>query len=85
MNTAQPQPTPGADSDSELNALTNQLTQIAEKAPSHRLMLIALLSTYKAVASVHPCCTRFAATAALQVGGDLLMRHLGSQPAGPLY
>lgn len=85
MNTAQPQPTPGADSDSELNALTNQLTQIAEKAPSHRLMLIALLSTYKAVATVHPCCTRVAATAALQVGGDLLMQNISSRPSGPIH
>ena len=85
MNTAQPQPTPGADSDSELNALTNQLTQIAEKAPSHRLMLLALLSTYKAVAVVHPCCTHFAAKAALQVGGDLLVRSLNTQATGPIH
>lgn len=85
MSTDHPQAQPGQTGDADLNALTHQLTLIAEKAPSHQLMLIALISTYKAVALVHPCCTRDAAQVALQVGGDLLMRHLGSQPVGPLH
>lgn len=68
-----------------LNDLVNQLVLIAEQAPSHRLMLIALISTFKAVALTHTCCTGAAARTALHVGGDLLTRSLGTQPTGPIH
>ena len=87
MNTTQPPLS--EDEAADLQALTTQLADIAEKAPSHGLMLTALLATFKAVAIVHPCCTRGASQAALQVGGDLLVRSLGiagsSAPSGPLH
>lgn len=66
--------------DAALKVLTNRLAEMAEAAPSHRLMLLALLATYQAVASVHPCCTRTAAEAALQVGGRLLISTLDALP-----
>lgn len=69
-----------------LNDLVNQLVLIAEKAPTHRLMLIALASTYKAVAITHPCCTHQAAKTALHLGGDLLVRAINtSGPTGPIH
>lgn len=57
-------------------ALTSKLADLAEQAPSHRVMLIALITTFKAVAVVHPCCTHAAAQAALKVGGELLVEAL---------
>lgn len=68
-----------------LNGLVNQLVVIAEKAPTHRLMLLALLSTYKAIAITHPCCTNAAAKTALRVGSDLLTRSLGTQPSNTTH
>jgi hypothetical protein len=85
VSTTQTQQAPSEDEAEALQALTSQLAEMAEKAPSHNLMLIALLSTYKAVAITHPCCTRGASQAALQVGGDLLVRTLGNVPTGPLH
>lgn len=68
--------------EAKLKALTDQLIEIAEKAPSHQLMLVALLSTYRAIAVTHPCCTKFAAEVALQMGGRLLINALEGVPAG---
>lgn len=69
-----------------LAALVEQLVVIAEKAPTHRLMLIALLSVFKAVAITHPCCTHDAAKTALNTGGELLVRAIGnSAPPGPIH
>lgn len=85
MNTAQTEPMSREAEDAALKVLTNQLADLAERAPTHRLMLLALLSTYRSVAEVHPCCTRVAAEAALQVGGQLLVRSLGQVPTGPLH
>lgn len=66
----------------QLQTLTNQLIEIAEKAPSHQLMLVALLATYQAIGATHPCCTKFAAEEALLVGGRLLINTLEGVPAG---
>jgi hypothetical protein len=55
-----------------LRVLLSQIFDIAEKAPSHRLMLIALLSAYAAVATAHPCCTETAGRMAMLTGGGLL-------------
>ena len=68
--------------EAQLQTLTTQLIEIAEKAPSHQLMLVALLSTYQAIAVTHPCCTKFSAEAALQIGGRLLINALEGVPAG---
>lgn len=64
-----------------IDELTTQLCAFVEKAPTHRLALIALASTYQAVAVTHPCCTRAAADVALSVGATLLSRSL-TAPAG---
>lgn len=45
--------------------------QLASGVP-HRDLLIALLANFRALATVHPCCTETAARAALSVGGRLL-------------
>ena len=85
MHTDLNQDTPPDGEEQALKNLVNQLVVIAEKAPTHRLMLIALLSTYKAIAITHPCCTHVAAKTALQLGGELLIREIASQPTGPVH
>lgn len=53
--------------------------QLASGVP-HRDLLIAMLANYRALATVHPCCTEIAARAALSVGG-LLMAASIERPA----
>lgn len=85
MNTAPIEPM-GTESDAaSLSALTDQLCQIAEAAPTHQLMLVALISTYKAIAVIHPCCTSMAAKAALQIGGELLVKSINETPTGSVH
>ena len=51
---------------------------------SHQAALVALLTTYQALAELHPCCLQGAGQAALQVGGALLL-HPGAGRPGALH
>ncbi|MGS5088256.1 hypothetical protein ACVC7V_17375 [Hydrogenophaga sp. A37] len=85
MNTTEIHDMPTNQEDQALQMLVKQLVVIADQAPDHQLLLVALMSIYKAVAITHPCCTAVAAQTALQVGGELLIRSLGTQSAGPIH
>lgn len=68
-----------------IKVLTDQLLAMAATAPTHRLMLIALLSMYQGIAATHPCCTESAAKSALRVGGELLIGAMQQAPTGPVH
>lgn len=86
MNTTENHDMPHDQEGQALQVLLKQLVVIAEQSPDHQLLLAALISVYKAVAINHPCCTHIAAQAALQLGGDLLVRAIGtSATSGPIH
>lgn len=52
--------------------LTHKLVEAVEGAPSHRLILEALMTTYVAVAETHPCCAEEAGRVALKCASRLV-------------
>lgn len=62
-----------AEFDAALADLTLQLVEVTQAAASHAVALAALVATFQALATEHPCCTRTAADMAFNVAGRLLI------------
>ena len=63
-----------------------KLSAHCEATGDHSVALTALLATFMGVAISHPCCTRNAAEAALDVGAKLLAKSFTAAPSGaPLH
>lgn len=63
---------PTADEPEHSRALTAFIASQLAAGVYHGDVLCALLGNFRALATVHPCCTAAAGRAALQVGGQLL-------------
>lgn len=62
--------------------LIQQLSAISAAATDHSVVMTALLATFMSVAINHPCCTRNAAEAAIDVGAKLLARSFTAAHGG---
>ena len=62
--------------------LIQKLSAECEATGDHSVVMTALLATFMSVAMAHPCCTRNAAEAAIDVGAKLLARSFTAAPGG---
>lgn len=89
MSTNNPTPTPAADPAADVPQPQSDLTlylvkQIARGVP-HDDLIRALLANFSAMATVHSCCTKPAAHAALAVGEHLLATAIERPANAPIH